>query len=1183
MSLEILLGPASKDHELALLERMQTVLANDEATQLFYIVPNHIKFESEISVLQRLAQLMQHQGNAVSIPRVQVFSLSRLAWYYMNEDPIYQAANVSKDALLMLVQYLLQKNQADLQLYGSMLNKAGFVSQFTDQLLELRQSGLSADDLTEIQNDLQAAQTLVYKLHDLTLIGEQLDAVLAERGQYLNSDLLLALKVYLNTDKPDLTHHQFFINRYSQMTHAERGVVEALITNAQAVTIGVPATDLQTNQTEPALDQHAQKLGLDLLDYAQQHDVTTTVTPVTTARPISQTLQSVEDFWYAYEQKGVQPQLDAPVDPNELQIWQASTPYQEVEQMARMIRQEVAAGHHRYRDYLLLARDLGPYQNMIPAVFNRFEIPFFMDSDTAMAEHPFVAFLDQLLSLADGITLAKVMGLLKTELLRPADVSLADYREALALTENYALAKNLPGWRWTDQTPWQFDRQTLDMNDEVVRERVANKDAQIELIHQQISQVVAPFLQQLQGITEAQTLATTLYQFLKAQRVDQQLIAWRDQAIEAGDLNLARQPEQVWRTFISVLDDFVEVFGTQTLSLTELRDVLQAGFDNANYTGIPATMDQVRISESGIVQNYAYDTTIIFGATSANLPGTSRTQAILNDQDRESLEPLLPQGTQLKVTAEQEMAQEPYLIYSAMMSAQRRLIWLYATSDGSDAQQASTYVNRLMTQFNLKPQTFLALPDPTAQDLTQFVGSPASTLAHVVMVNRIAQTGQLALSSAWQGLQQQVSRQIPAQAQRLMSSLHYVNQAQPLKLPIVQALFGTDLKASVSRLQSYARNPYEFFLQYGLRLHEREVMNLTPAEKGTYLHALFEQVFNQLIEQQQPLGALDDQTLRELVQQKAQTLLSSGDVTFDVFQSSARMRYLTQQLSDQVLQDLQQMRRGQPSRAKVQTQKTEVGFGLGPNALKPIKLDLPHGSITVRGKIDRYDRVQTDAKDYLMIVDYKSSQRKFDFPKVLSGLELQLMTYWMALSQSETTPIGGTNFFNAQTPLIKVTDFTLSQVPDFDTTVAQAEAEFNQGGRYTGVLRRESDLLHALEVPEGEKRLYGFEFKKDQTELKATGNETYSDDELATLLDYNRYITEQIGEHILQGQFPLLPYRDNLQTGLQNSDYQPVMLFDAMLGNQYRDITQLPSKRDAALNEMRRTLDEENDSKGGQA
>ncbi|MBS0949622.1 PD-(D/E)XK nuclease family protein [Weissella minor] len=1172
MALEIFTGPASYDHELALLEKMKQVLESDPQAELFYIVPNHIKFESEINVLQRLAELMHHVSGAVSVPRVQVFSLSRLAWYYMSEDPIYHTANVSKDALLMLVQRLLRKNQADLQLYKSMLNKPGFVSKFTDQLMELRQAGLQKTDLEAIQGDVKNAQTLLYKLHDLTLIGDQLDAVLAERGQYLSSDLLLALKVYLNTDKVNLQHHQFFINRYSQMTQGERGVTEALIANAQAVTLGLPTDNLTLRADTPDLYRPAKKLGLSLIDYAQNLDIPTQVTPLTQRRQLSETMVAVEDFWAEYERTGVQTkQGAATISADELQVWQANSLYQEVEQMARQIRQEVAAGEHRYRDYLLLARDLGPYQNIVPAVFNRFEVPFFMDADLSMSEHPFVAFLDTLLSLSKGINLQSVMTLLKTELLRPVDIDLAIYRDALALTENFALAKNMPGWRFEATTPWQYDRQTLDMDDETVRERVEAKDQQIELIHQQISQVVSPFLKQIAQVTNARDLATALYQFLIAQGVDQQLLAWRDEAVAQGDLNLAQQPEQVWRTFIGVLDDFVTVFDTEAMTLAELQDALQAGFNNASYSGIPATMDQVRVSESGIVQNANYDTTIVFGATSANLPSNIRTQAILNDQDRDILQPLLPAGTEIRGTAEQEMNQEPYLMYSAMMSATRRLIWLYASSDGDKPQQASTYINRLQSRFSVETQTFLALPEPSLGQLTQFVGTPASSLAHLVMVKRLAKLQHTAVQANWQRLESQIYKFMPTMTTKLMGSLEYVSQATPIRSDLVTALFGQDLKASVSRLQSYARNPYEFFLQYGLRLREREVMDLTPAEKGTYLHALFEGVFNQLIAENKVLGQMQDAELQQRVQAYAEQLLASGDITFDIFNSSARMRYLTAQLNQQVIYDLMQMRRGQPDNQRVQTKRTEVGFGLGKNGLPPVKYQLDQGSVTVRGKIDRFDQVTTDGGQYLMVVDYKSSARKFDYKKVLSGLELQLMTYWAALAEAESLPIGGATFFDAQTPLVRGDKLPL--VSTFTELQQAADTENAQGGSYTGVLRDVPDLLTALDTPEGMDKLFGFTFKKDGVSLKA-GHETYADDEIDTLVRYNEWMIENIANHILQGEFPLLPYRDKQTSGLQYSDYAPVMLFDAMLGNTYRDISQYPTKRDAVLRQMHLDLND---------
>ena len=84
---------------------------------------------------------------------------------------------------------------------------------------------------------------------------------------------------------------------------------------------------------------------------------------------------------------------------------------------------------------------------------------------------------------------------------------------------------------------------------------------------------------------------------------------------------------------------------------------------------------------------------------------------------------------------------------------------------------------------------------------------------------------------------QQVQQLAPHQLQRLLGSLHYQNEPEKLQPALVNKLFGHDLKASISRLESYSRNPYEFFLQYGLRLQERQVLQLTP-RKGNLMHAM---------------------------------------------------------------------------------------------------------------------------------------------------------------------------------------------------------------------------------------------------------------------------------------------------------------------------------------------------------
>lgn len=1160
MALELLFGRASADHELALLERAQHILANDDQAEIFYLVPNHIKFETEIKVLNRLANLSGHYGAAVSVPRVSVFSLSRLAWYYMQNDPLYQRATMSQNGLTMLVQTLLQKNKKSLELYGNLLSKQGFIGQFTTQLLELKQSGVRWSEVNEMADQLTNQETLQMKLHDLATIGIDLDNELMQREQYLSSDLLLALRVYLATGKTDISHHYFLINDYSQMTSVEQSLVEALIMYSAGVILALPADDGAASLTQAAISENdlfyrPKKLGRQLRDFSIKHDIQVVTKTIEPQRKISSSMQAIESFWIQYEQTGI---TQTVYQADDVAVWQLHTRYQEVEQMARLIRQEVASGKRRYRDYLLMTRDLGQYENIIPAVFERYNIPMFMDLDRPMAAHPLVAFLDKLLRLAPAYTITDVMSFLKTELFIPADVSVADYREALTETENFVLAKNIGGWQWTNTNAWRYDRQAQVSDDEVTRERVASKDAQLSLIHDQISQVVAPFLKDLQHATNARDMAVKLYEFMTQIGIQKRLIDWRDTAIARGDLWAAQQPEQVWRVFIDVLDDFATIFDQDTMTVMQMQEIFKAAFDNAKYAGIPATMDQVRISESGIVQRTGYETVIVFGATNHNLPAVTRTKAILHDGDRDILQSILPEHVFLKETSEQQMAQESLLMYKAMMIANQRLIWTYATSDGDSGQQPSTYVTRIQKQFNLVVKQFDALPDPDSDDLTPYVGTPISTIAQLVVVNRQAklqQKDQIVLSSAWQNLTQQLQQIAPNKLRQLLGGLYYVNEPEPLQPALVTSLFGQELKVSISRLESYSRNPFEFFLQYGLKLQERQVLQLTPAEKGTLMHALLEQVFQALIAQQKALGELTEKALQQLEQDMLQGLLKSDDPTYDIFNSSYRMGFLTKRLADQVHETIMSMRRGQLDQGGVQTIGVEAGFGLPQSQLKPVMYEMPFGKVTVRGKIDRYDLVTTAAGNFLTIIDYKSGARKFDYKKAYVGLELQLMTYWTAILINQqllpASQMGGALFWSLKNPWIEMKNVTGDTFTQMQDNAGQLMVE---QGRYRGVLKNNEDYISRLESADEIVAPYAIDRKKDGS-FKAA-SDVVTDDDLDTLLLFNEFKIKEIAENILAGTFPLSPFKDGAtSTGLMYSPYTPVMMFDAMMGNKYNDIS----------------------------
>ena len=91
MSVQFIRGTAVADLEAPLIQATKQWLEEDAQHEVFYLVPNHIKFEQEIQVLQKLRQLQTTTSDSITSTRLQVFSFYRLAWYYLQHTPFYSA------------------------------------------------------------------------------------------------------------------------------------------------------------------------------------------------------------------------------------------------------------------------------------------------------------------------------------------------------------------------------------------------------------------------------------------------------------------------------------------------------------------------------------------------------------------------------------------------------------------------------------------------------------------------------------------------------------------------------------------------------------------------------------------------------------------------------------------------------------------------------------------------------------------------------------------------------------------------------------------------------------------------------------------------------------------------------------------------------------------------------------
>src|SRR5204862_2094899 len=126
---------------------------------------------------------------------------------------------------------------------------------------------------------------------------------------------------------------------------------------------------------------------------------------------------------------------------------------------------------------------------------------------------------------------------------------------------------------------------------------------------------------------------------------------------------------------------------------------------------------------------------------------------------------------------------------------------------------------------------------------------------------------------------------------RAWKALTYTNDAM-LSPEVARRLFGSPLKASVSRIESFASCPFRHFARYGLKLAEREDNDVTALDLGTVYHEILEQFVKRMVDAKKTGSnnspAVTETQIKRYAQQVGQALRG------ELLLSSARHQYLLQ-------------------------------------------------------------------------------------------------------------------------------------------------------------------------------------------------------------------------------------------------------------------------------------------------
>lgn len=368
---------------------------------------------------------------------------------------------------------------------------------------------------------------------------------------------------------------------------------------------------------------------------------------------------------------------------------------------------------------------------------------------------------------------------------------------------------------------------------------------------------------------------------------------------------------------------------------------------------------------------------------------------------------------------------------------------------------------------------------------------------------------------------------------KAVSGMNYTNKAEKISIKNIKKMYGTNLKTTISRLENYRRCPFSFHMTYGLKLKENDSFQMTTIDTGSFMHEVIDAFFQYLEDEEVELKKLTDEQIEYIVNKIIDEILQTSK--YYIFTSSAKFKLMTRRLKKVVLQSMNYIIYSLKY-SDFKPLGHEVEFGTN-SEYKPIKIRLDSGEdIEIIGKIDRIDVGKLNDKEYVRIIDYKSQIKRLDLNQVVTGLQIQLITYLDAITEQDNFEPAGVLYLGLIDNIIKAN----KNMPD-----EMIEKEIRKGFKMQGLLLADVSVIKMMDnkLESGYSDIIPAYINKDG-ELSERSSSIAKKDEFDALQKAVKNTIRQISAEILSGNIDIKPYNYQKKTGCDYCKYKSICMFN---------------------------------------
>jgi ATP-dependent helicase/nuclease subunit B len=642
-------------------------------------------------------------------------------------------------------------------------------------------------------------------------------------------------------------------------------------------------------------------------------------------------------------------------------------------------------------------------------------------------------------------------------------------RKQIDILENYCLATGVRGSKqWHE--PWT--------------RRTRNKlDTDLSILNEMRERIIKPLLPLEQCLKDQESCVrdyvTAVYEYIVAMD-SQEKITQLSQLPVTGN-----EYDQLYAKVIDLLDKIVELLGEEKVTVKEFNRIVDAGFEEIKVGLIPPSADCVVVGDIERTRLDNIKVLFFLGVNDGIVPKKSENKSILSEMDRDTL-------TQMEVVLSPSVREKAFIqkfyLYLILTKASDKLYVLYSIK-GSDGKSLlpSYLIGSMMRMF---PYMNVYSKD-LVQDQLSYIRIPKSDIC-------------------W----------------------NEENYIQTLSENVAMNLYGQEMTGSITAFESFASCRFAYYLQYGLKLLEREEYRFAMNDFGTVLHAVLEDVSKCLEAEQKSFYLLTDEERRAYVVESI--LKVTNEYGNQILTETSRNEFMIKRMTDLADRAIWAIGK-QLACGEFKPDAYECKFLMNGADIDPMN------RLSIQGKIDRIDICEDEENVYVKIVDYKSNKSDFNLLKTYYGLKLQLITYMKAAMKIEGKRHPGKNiipagilYFNIEDPLIDVSEGNEDD--------EQVKLKIQEALRMKGVVNANKQIVKRMDSTEDKSLSIPVAFKKDG-EFDERRSKLMTTDQFSELETFVVKKSVNMADAIFQGNIGINPYENGNRNSCEYCPYNAICGF----------------------------------------